>query len=171
MLLKTDTLIGKTFTIGRQDCYTLVRDFYTQNFDLSMRNYARPDVFWEYDMPLYTDNFHKEGFRSVDVSARELEPGDLLLMAVKSKVANHAAVVMPDGMILHHLYGQLSRCEPYRDAWRNMTVAVLRHPDVRYQAPVETAATLLEVLPAHVRQRYLDTIANTGPREGGLHSS
>ncbi len=117
-----------------------------------MTNYARPENWWDHGEDLYAENFRKEGFEIFNGHPSEWRPGDGILMAIKSKVANHAAVFVDEGLILHHLYGQLSRVDHYRGLFRNTTVAILRHKNVTYQPPSLTS-NLIEMLPAHVRQK------------------
>jgi cell wall-associated NlpC family hydrolase len=44
-----------------------------------------------------------------------------------SEVENHAAVYLGNGMMLHHLYGQLSRRERWDWPWQRRTTAIVRH--------------------------------------------
>lgn len=128
-------LLGRPFEHGIQDCYTLARDFYRQNFDLHLADYARPNQWWENGLNLYMDNFRAEGFELVD----DLRPriGDAFLLAIHSEVPNHAAIYVGDGEIIHHLYGRLSRKELYRGAWSSMECARLRHPSVAAEEKIE----------------------------------
>ncbi len=130
-----DELVGRPFVIGSQDCYGLVRDFYRLNYQIELTNYARPDRFWEADINLYGDNFSSEGFSNIDVSPRDYRVGDAFLMAIKSQYANHAAIYIGDGKILHHFYNRLSSIDLYAGVWRNTTVAVLRHKEVPFTPP------------------------------------
>lgn len=152
MSLKYDHLVGLEFTYGTQDCYGLVRQFFNDNFDIPLTDYARPNDFWDHGLDLYNDNFYTEGFRVLDCHPAEWQPGDCFLMAIKSRIANHAAVLLPQGKILHHFYGRLSTVEDYRGLWRNTTTHVLRHKDVVLPSEEETL-NLTELLPDAVRQR------------------
>lgn len=160
-MLNYKHLLGRPFKHGTTDCYGLVRDFYRDNFGLTLRNYARPDNHWDNGFNLYMELFHAEGFRPLDVLPMYWRPGDSLLMAIRSRVANHAAVVVEDGLILHHLYGCLSRVEPYRGLFRDTTVAVLRHKDVDYQEP-ERTLDVMETLPDVLRRRLADAVPGAG---------
>lgn len=123
-------LLGKSFELGTQDCYTVVRDFYQQMFQIDLPNYARPKQFWKEGMNLYMDRFHRHNFRVLDVHPSEYQYGDLVIMSVQSRVGNHAGVLVENGQLLHHFTGRLSEVTPYRGIWRNSTIAVLRHQDV-----------------------------------------
>jgi hypothetical protein len=160
-MLKYDHLLGRPFKHGSKDCYGLIRDFYLDNFGIPLRNYARPDDHWDNGLNLYMELFHAEGFRPLDCLPMFWRPGDALLMAIRSSVANHAAVIVEDGLILHHLYGGLSRAEPYRGFFRDTTVAVLRHKDVTYE-PEEKTLDLLESLPDALRRKLADFLPDRG---------
>lgn len=153
-MLKYEHLLGRTFDYGPSghDCYGLVQAFYKDNFDIHLTNYARVEDWWNHDLNLFMDNFFSEGFRPVDDHPTEWRPADIILMAVRAKVANHSAILLPGGKILHHLHGQLSCVDDYRGLYRNTTVAVLRHKDVKVVEP-ETSLDLMELLPNALRRK------------------
>ena len=151
-MMKYDHLVGLPFKHGTQDCYSLVRRFYADNFSLGLTDYARPDDWWSVGLDLYNENYWTEGFRPFDGHPREWRPADLLLMAVRSRVANHAAIYLGDGKILHHFYGHLSEITTYGTLWRNTTVAILRHKDVVIPSEAVKKVDLSESLPPVFRQ-------------------
>jgi cell wall-associated NlpC family hydrolase len=160
-LLRYDHLIGLKFEMGKQDCYAVIRSFYIDNFGITLPNYARPTDFAERGMEMYRDRYIKNGFRPLDVHPSQYQPGDIFLMSINASVANHAAVLVENGKILHHIVGQLSNVTPYKGLWRNNTVAVFRHKDV--VLPVTTSQeSLLEHLPAHVRRRIETALQANG---------
>lgn len=42
-------------------------------------------------------------------------------------VANHAGILLGDGMMLPHLYGKLSQRIPYGGYWQERTMKVIRY--------------------------------------------
>lgn len=154
-----DGLLNRKFVHGKTDCYSLARDFYKQNFDLELTDYARPDLWWNNGMNLYMDHFYEEGFRTVDVPPRDWKPADALLIAVRSNVANHVAIVVEDGKILHHLWGRLSCIEPIRPYIRNSLLAVVRHKDIDIKIP-QQEVDLMSLVPEHIRKRMKDAAAS-----------
>lgn len=154
-----DNLVGQKHDAGTTDCYSIVRDFYQQNFDIELPNYARPTDWWNAGYDLYAERYFKNGFRPLDVHPSEWQYGDVFLMAVMSPVSNHAAVLVDNGKILHHFTNRLSTVEPYKGIWRNCTTAVLRHKDVVIQETTETV-NLIDILPPSTR-RKLDAITQT----------
>lgn len=115
---------GRVFSFGVTDCYTIIRDFYKNEFGIRLRNYARYDKFWE-DESLYTKFFRTEGFHLVEPD--DLQFGDVILIALGAKVACHAAVYLGESKILHHVQNRLSSIDRYEGLWKNMTVGIIRH--------------------------------------------
>lgn len=122
---------GREFHHGVLDCYTLVQDWYRRQAGIELPDFEREDAWWEpgpNQKNLYREGLLAAGFAEVPLA--ELQPGDGLLMRVMSPdVDNHAAVYLGDGMMLHHLYGQLSRVEWWDHPWQRRTTAAVRHKD------------------------------------------
>ncbi len=119
-------LEGRTFHFGVLDCYTLVQDWYRRVAQIELPDFEREDGFWTRGQHLYRDNLAAAGFEVVHTT--EPWPGDGLLMRIDSReVDNHAALYLGEGMMLHHLYGQLSRKERWDWPWQRRTTAIVRH--------------------------------------------
>lgn len=151
-MITYENLIGIKFQHGIHDCYSIIRDFYIQNFGIELPNYARPNGWWNEGLDLYKDRYFKNGFRPLDVHPSEYQPGDVFLMSIMSPATNHGAVLVDRGRILHHFTNRLSTVEPYKGIWRNTTTAVLRHKDVVIE-PETDVVNIREVVPAVVRQK------------------
>lgn len=149
-------LLGRYFKHGSNDCYGLIRAFYKDVFDIELTNYARPDDWWQRGMNLYIDNVEQEGFQQVD---RGLEPGDIIMMAIRSTVANHGAIYVGNNRIIHHFYNCLSIEEMYKGMWKNRTMAVYRHPQVKVDIQKDQL-DLMSILPERVRQRLQAVISS-----------
>lgn len=136
-------LVGRQYIHGKQDCYTIVRDYYQRELGIELPDFEREDRWWENaeGKALYVDNFREAGF--VPVGAMDMRQHDVLLCYWGStKHVNHALIYLgADGKLkseettpctgarlyLHHPYGSLSvRCLLGQS--RMETVAyVLRH--------------------------------------------
>lgn len=138
MSVKYDHLVGLQFNFGVQDCYTLLQQFYKDNYDLTFPNYARPSEFWKFDFDLYRERYLRHGFYPLDCHPSEYQVGDVFLMAVQSKIGNHVGILVDEGKMLHHLWGKLSSADPYRDIWRNTTVGVFRNTAVTVEKSYST---------------------------------
>lgn len=134
-------LIGREFYYGVFDCYTLIKDWYKRTYD-----YELPDVdhgkegWWDKDslnydpnFSPYLDNLQANGYVEVQGA---LQVGDIILMQIKSHTANHAAVYLGDGIMLHHLYGRLSERVVYGGYWKDVTRKYIRHSGFKPEAKV-----------------------------------
>lgn len=130
-------LIGREFHHGILDCLTIVLDFYKRELNIDLGDYDREDGWWETGKDYYRELLPKAGFFEV----KDLQHGDIVLMQIRSPVPNHAGIYLEDGqlksepcypqdhMLLHHLYGRLSRRDTYGGYWADVTVGYWRHKD------------------------------------------
>lgn len=142
-------LIGLQYDMGRVDCYSIIRNYFAQEYGLRLRNYARPDRFWEDGLDLYK-LFKLEGAKAI--GDENLQIGDVLLMPLLTPFATHACVVVENNTILHHLPGRLSSVDPLHK-WYNRATAIVRHPTVtkiNEERRAGQTVHLHEVLNAHV---------------------
>jgi len=118
-------LLGRKFTHAVDDCYSIIRDYYRRYEGIALPDFHRPDLWWEKGLNLYRDYLPLAGFREIDRS--QLLPGDLILMRILSPVENHAVVWLGDGVIIHHLYGQISMTDDYKPAYVERTASFWQH--------------------------------------------
>jgi proteasome lid subunit RPN8/RPN11 len=118
-------LVGRIWSHGVLDCYSIVKDYYSQELKISLPDYKRSDKWWEMGDNLYLDNFKEAGFKQITLA--ELKPNDCMLMCIGSKVPNHAAVYLGDQYILHHFYNRLSTRDLYNDFWMKKTYGYFRY--------------------------------------------
>lgn len=116
-------LVGRVFSHGVLDCYSIIRDWYKQVRGIELQQFERHDGWWEVGQNLYVDNYAQAGWQQCD----ELHEGAMLLMQIGSPVPNHAAVYIGDNMILHHVQGRLSSRDVYGGYWRKVTTHILRY--------------------------------------------
>lgn len=133
-------LLGREYYHGLLDCYTLVKDYYNRELNITLSDYERNDCWWESadSKPLYLDNFKKEGFVEVD----NVQKHDLILVRLgRTEHVNHALVFIGDGslqsertedvisdcLVLHHPYGRESLREIYSEAWQRRAAVIIRH--------------------------------------------
>jgi len=150
MTLKYDHLTGRPFTgIGEQDCFQLVREFFYDNFEIDIPNYARPNDWSADKLDLLRILPEMCGFETITKwRVKDLRPGDVLAVAIGEQNPNHLVVVLEDDKLVHHLYGRLSEETQWRDIWRSRTCFVLRHKDVPDLRPRYPDTTIEELLNA-----------------------
>lgn len=118
-------LVGRQWSHGVLDCYSIIRDWYLQEKNIELLNFERSDEWWKIGENLYLDNFEKAGFRKITLE--ELQAGDVILMCISSEVPNHGAIYLGDGQILHHVQGRLSTRDVYGGFWLKNTYGYLRY--------------------------------------------
>lgn len=149
MKLEYENLLGKPWIINEQDCFTLGRDFYKQNFGIDIPDFSRPNDWDADELDLIRINSLKSGFKIItDEDWNDLRPGDILAVAINSSNANHLVVYVGNNEIIHHLFFKTSCKEILRPIWRMSTMYILRHPDVPDLRPEVPSTTFEEVLRA-----------------------
>ena len=116
---------NRVYIYGVNDCYTLARDYYRDNYGAILpSNIDRSFGWWYSGSNLYADNYQQYGF----FETRDLiKPGDALLFRFDQGVPSHTAIYMGDGMMLHHMLGRFSCIEPYDGTYKMHLVGVLRY--------------------------------------------
>ena len=118
-------LVGRVWSHGVLDCYSIIRDWYQQERGITLLDFDRRDEWWLRGENLYAENFAKAGFR--EVSVNDLQTGDVIMMTIGASVANHGAIYLGDEVMLHHIQNRLSTRDVYGGFWQKNTVKVVRH--------------------------------------------
>lgn len=118
-------LVGRTWSHGVLDCYSIIRDYYKQELGIEILDFQRSDEWWKIGENLYLDNFAKAGFKQITLE--ELKAGDCILMCLGSEVPNHGAVYLGDGLILHHVQNRLSTRDVFGGYWLKNTYGYFRY--------------------------------------------
>jgi proteasome lid subunit RPN8/RPN11 len=121
-------LVGRPWGgIGALDCYSLVKDWYAEERNQVLPEYARTPGFAERGEDLYGQAFEAAGFRQLK-DGEPLETGDIIMFqTARAPVANHAGVYIGDGKFLHHQVNRLSSREVYGGYWLKHTRRVVRY--------------------------------------------
>jgi proteasome lid subunit RPN8/RPN11 len=120
----TQPLEGREFIHGIHDCYSIIRDWYKQERNVVLPNFARGIEWWHTGKDLYDENFTNAGFVTID--HKDAVIGDCVMMKVASKVTNHAAVITGPNQILHHMFNRLSGQDTL-NKWQRCIVRTVRY--------------------------------------------
>lgn len=128
-------LMKRTFRHGVTDCYSLVRDYYRLNFNITLKEFPRDWSWWNKGLKMYADGFETTGF--FKVGRTDLNVGDMFLANIRSKTPNHAGIYVGDEMVLHHLTGAFAveNRLPKRDLvgrFQHFISYWVRHKDVTH---------------------------------------
>lgn len=153
-MFKYDHLLGIEFNMADRNCYTLLRDFYRDNFDIILNDYPCPTNWFSSGLDLYNVLASTEGFDLINSHPRDWRPGDVIIMAIQSSTGSHAAILLDNNHILHHLVGQRSCVTAYGGMFRNTTVGVYRHRDVPDTTKTIINQDLRDLLPDNIRRQF-----------------
>nr|WP_099108313.1 C40 family peptidase [Xenorhabdus sp. KJ12.1] len=120
-------LLKRPFVHGIWDCYAIVRDWYRLERNIELPDFPRTDGWWNRGENLYMQHYASAGF--IECSG-ELQTGDVIIMQVQAREPNHAGVYLGDGLMLHHMYGQLSNRVSYSGYWQERTIVILRYTEL-----------------------------------------
>ncbi len=155
-----EPFIGLEFDRDHRNCWHLVRDFYKANYQIELSDYASPTNWWAHDIDLFGSLAKEEGFYVVNDHPMNWKPGDVICMAIGSKVGNHLGILIPGNKMLHHLVDQISCIHRYGSLFRDTTVAVYRHVGVSGSNEASQVVSLESLLPPHARRRLEKILAD-----------
>lgn len=121
-------LIGRQWSHGVLDCYSIIRDYYKERLNIEIPDFHRDVEWWLRGQNIYEENFGKAGFHQIDISS--IKEHDVILMQVMSPVINHGAVYLGNDLMLHHLHKRLSTRDVFGGYWKKHATKILRHKDL-----------------------------------------
>ena len=122
-MVNYQSLIGRQWNYGVNDCFTLIRDWF-QLQGVALPDFARPDDL-EVCESIFLQQAEAIGFEPVAMERRK--PGDILIMKLDTRTPMHAAILLPDELILHQRQDSLSAIEPLRRYYVERIAAVFRY--------------------------------------------
>lgn len=122
-MVNTQSLVGKVWEYGKQDCYTVVQNYYAL-LGITLPDFKRPANLFQTES-IFLRHAVELGFRQIDLDCRR--DGDLLVMRIGTKTPMHGAVYLSSDRILHQRPNSLSAIEPFGRYYRHRATAVFRH--------------------------------------------
>ena len=117
------SLVGLRWEYGVNDCFTLVRQWFKLQ-GIELPEFARPENL-EICNSIFLEQAEAIGFEQVEYDRRL--PGDILIMRLHTRTPMHAAILLPDELILHQRQDSLSAIEPLRRYYVERIAAVFRY--------------------------------------------
>jgi proteasome lid subunit RPN8/RPN11 len=124
-LRNNNPLIGREYEFGRVDCLEAIRDFYSQNLNISLQNrLPYLDDWWLKGENYFVDSHIKEwGFYKVE----ELEENDILIFTMGAMVPTHCGVYLGKDLFFHHAVNRLSCRENLYPLWKKYLTGIYRY--------------------------------------------
>ena len=122
-MVNYQSLIGRQWEYGANDCFSLIRDFFKLK-GINLPDFGRPEDL-EISESIFLQQAEAIGFRQVKWSQRKA--GDVLIMRLQTRTPMHAAILLPDEEILHQRQDSLSAIEPLRRYYVERVAAVFRY--------------------------------------------
>ncbi len=115
---------GRAYKEKENDCWSLVQDYYSKEFDKSLIVCDHYTKDWRDEgINIHKDNMLSSlGFEIVDTP----EVGDLVAFSVMSKYPNHFGIYIGGNLFLHHAENRLSCREPLAGIWAKYLEGFLR---------------------------------------------
>lgn len=117
-------LLGRPFAHGIYDCYSLIKDFYKDAWDIGLPEFPREWDWWNKGQNMYLEKYTSAGFKPIGPS--EVRAGDVFLAQIRSPVVNHGGIVLDGGLVLHQLQDRISCREPLA-TWTKLITHYLRY--------------------------------------------
>jgi len=115
-------LLGKTYEFGKNDCYSLTRDYYYTKLGITLPSIPFEDNFWEKGINYFDDLQHTFGF----VTVEEPKEHDMIIFNVMSDIPNHCGIYIGEDNFLHHAVDRLSCRESLHSIWGRFITRYIR---------------------------------------------
>lgn len=122
-----NSYIGRIFQIKKSDCFTLMRDFYSKELSIPIKDYERNDNWKREDKYIFENNYKSEGFYKVN---GEYKKYDCHLFKFRGDAAEHIAVNLGNNLILHQPRNGFSRIEELTSRYKKFIHYTIRHKDI-----------------------------------------
>ena len=126
---KFNSYVGRRCVIGKQDCGSLVREFYQKELNIYIRDYHRDESWIRNPTDTFDRYYEAEGFHKV----HDLKKYDCIFFKLKKTgPSSHIAIYLGNDLILHQPGGVngYSRIEEYSPRWKKFTNYTIRHKDL-----------------------------------------
>ena len=121
-------LVGRNYCYGTFDCYTLLRDYYKQEYNIDLGEWERDEDPWMNEKGYFERKASEIGFKKINSTPKK---GDIFLIQMGQSGADHVAIYVGDDKILHHINSRLSNTDIYGGSyWQMHTLSHWRHKDV-----------------------------------------
>lgn len=118
--LKYSKYLGLSFEINKNDCLSIVKNFYKNEFGIILGEYFRTDNWYKDNPNIIKESYEKENL--IEVNKKELRFGDILVFSFA-----HLGIYLEKDLLLHHTRDKYSNIEKLEDPLLNRLSLCLRH--------------------------------------------
>lgn len=123
---KAPSLIGRTWIWGKQDCWSLICDYFQEKLNINLGSCYRPNTLKEFIAKPYFEKILADG-GFIEVEKDKIKKNDVLLMEGCHQKLSHVALYLGNQLILHHEIKKLSCKELYDLEYIKGTKKVYRY--------------------------------------------
>lgn len=119
--------IGRKFEIGKNDCYSLVKDYFKHELNINLGEYHRQEGWIKFTPNIFEDNGDIQNFDKIQ-NLNECQKNDILLFKFYNhKFPTHCCVLLENKIILNHDRNQYSCIEKISDYYKSKFMYGLRY--------------------------------------------
>jgi len=118
---KVVPLLGRQYEFGKQDCWTLVRDYYKQNYNSDLPMLEFEEDFHNKGINYFEDLI--EAWEGTIVTSPEI--GDIIYFKINSDIPNHCGIYTGNDTFIHARTKHLS-CTDFLPRWQKYIVRYIR---------------------------------------------
>lgn len=119
--LKYGQYLNIPFEMGKNDCLSLVVNFYDKEYGIKIGNYSRDSKWFDKNPNIIKENYEKEGFIEF-TDLEKIKDGDILLCRDR-----HFGIYLNNDLFLHHRKDCLSNIEQFNEKWKKLADKYYRH--------------------------------------------
>ena len=106
-------LLGRDYEFGKNDCWSLARDYYREKLNIELPTLKFEDDWWDKGLNYFDDLFDVFGFYEV----KQPQEHDIILFNVMCKIPNHCGIYVGEDIFMHHAVNRLSCRESIHTLW------------------------------------------------------
>ena len=114
-------LLGRVYEFGKQDCWTLVRDYYIQEFNIKLPMLEFEEKFYHKGINYFEDLIEPWG----GVVVKEPKKGDIIYFEIMNDIPNHCGIYLDNDKFIHHQSSRLS-CTDFLPKWQKYIKSFIR---------------------------------------------
>lgn len=118
--LKFNKYLGRDFEINKNDCFSLIREYYKDEKDISIFNYPRKDNWYKENPNIINDNYKKEGFIKIELN-------NIIESDIVELNNFHFGIYLEGDLLLSHERGKFSNIERLTNLLKKRITNIYRY--------------------------------------------